>query len=77
MLGRLSVVMRSFSTRISLEELESLEKSGQLGYRQPDNQILVDIANTQVNDPSLLVSPNKTWLLQYDSPKFTPISHCK
>lgn len=68
---------RTCTTLISLNEVEQLERAGKLGYRQPDNKILVDIANTKVNSPHISLSPDRSWLLQCDSPKFTPMAHCK
>ena len=69
--------MRKLSTNITLEELERLEKAGELGYRAPEDDTILNIADAHVQKPSVSLSPDRSWLLLCDTPKFTPISHCK
>ena len=69
--------MTKVSSSISLEELERLEANGELGYRQPDNQVLLDLADSQVQNPALSVSPNRQWMAMYQTPKYTPFAQCK
>mmetsp|Transcript_21429 Transcript_21429/g.27238 ORF Transcript_21429/g.27238 Transcript_21429/m.27238 type:complete len:842 (-) Transcript_21429:48-2573(-) len=67
--------MRKLSTNITLEELERLEKAGELGYRAPEDDTILNIADAHVQKPSVSLSPDRSWLLLCDTPKFTPISH--
>lgn len=51
-----------------------MEANGELGYRIPDNQVLLDLADSQVQNPALSVSPDRQWMAMYHSPKFTPFA---
>lgn len=69
--------MARFSSNLSFEELERMEREGNIGFRIPDNDTILNLAESQVQHPSISLSPNRSWLALYDSPKFIPFSQCK